>query len=93
MFHMATNARQAGAFTACIAGEIRGLRAKRGVTQAKLASASGIARSTLTKIESGDYAIDVEQLGKIANALGVDPFSIIAAAEVELASNPSIDGD
>lgn len=84
MFHMATNARQAGQFTAHIAAEIRGLRAKRGMTQAALAASSEIARSTLTKIEKGDYAIDVEQLGKIARALGVDLGQIIEAAEAEM---------
>ena len=46
-------------------------RRENGMTQAQLAEASGVHRVTISRLESGKVSANVETLGKLAKALGV----------------------
>lgn len=51
---------------------IREMREKRGLTQTQLAEKSGVCRTTISALESGqDYVTTTKTLTKIANAMGV----------------------
>lgn len=50
---------------------IRDLRTQRGLTQVQLAQLAGITQSNLARIEAGRYAVGLDILNKIANAMGV----------------------
>ncbi|MDR6953801.1 DNA-binding XRE family transcriptional regulator [Ancylobacter sp. 3268] len=56
-------------------------RKKRGLTQAALASATGVGQGFLSEIESGKKTGDVATLKKIANALGLRIDDIVAENE------------
>lgn len=72
-----------GAATRAVAGELRAVVARRGIGQASLAEASGVAQATLSKILRGVAPIDVEQVYAICNALGVEPSDVLEAASRE----------
>jgi transcriptional regulator with XRE-family HTH domain len=58
---------------------LRELRLAKGWTQAHLATAAGVTRATVNRIENGKPAsIDLAVLEKLADALGVDPGFLIA---------------
>jgi transcriptional regulator with XRE-family HTH domain len=50
---------------------IRSRRDERGLTQEAFARATGIARRTLTRLESGDPAVRIGTIEKAARALGL----------------------
>ena len=54
-----------------IAWNLRRLRTERGLSQARLAEASGVNRGHLRELEHGNVNITVDLLDRIANALGV----------------------
>lgn len=60
---------------------IRGLMAEQGMTQTQLASEAGITRSSLVKKLRGEVAISVDDLDRIAWALGVQVSTILRNAE------------
>lgn len=47
------------------------LRNERGITLIRLAELSGVSKSTLNNIENGKTSPTIDQMEKIANALGV----------------------
>jgi transcriptional regulator with XRE-family HTH domain len=51
---------------------LRSLRLKRHIPMKKLAKDSGVAKSTISKIESGTITPSIRVLCKLCNALGVD---------------------
>lgn len=55
---------------------IRDLRKAAGMTQTDLAKLLGVNRATISKYENGTINLNVSQLQKIADALGVDVFSL-----------------
>ena len=55
---------------------IRELRGKRGWTQEKLASETGLHRAYIGQIERAEKNIGLKNLEKIANALKVDLFEL-----------------
>jgi DNA-binding XRE family transcriptional regulator len=55
-----------------VGGLIRRLRFRRGITQAALASITGINRTYLSRAENGQVMPSVESLMQILSALGVD---------------------
>jgi len=60
---------------------VRRLRELHGVGQEVLAERSGVSQGYLSQIESGTWtAVTEEVLGRIANALGVEPWMILAQA-------------
>ena len=54
------------------ADNMRALRGMRGMSQEDLAGAAQIDRSYVSLIENAHYSISVDQIEKIADALGVD---------------------
>lgn len=54
-----------------MAGQIKMLRERRGMTQEQLAQKSGIGRSHLARLETGKQDPTLSTLEKIAAALGV----------------------
>jgi transcriptional regulator with XRE-family HTH domain len=77
---MATNARAIGPLTRQVAAEIRATRARLKLTQDALAMATGIPANSLSQMENGKMAIDVEQIERIALAFGIPPEKFFAAA-------------
>lgn len=61
------------------------LRAARGLSQAELASAGGIAQSRLSRVEQGAEDATVEQMRKVAEVLEVLP-DVLAASSSEFVS-------
>ena len=56
-----------------IGERLRRARKDRKVTQLELAARTGVAHSTVVRIERGQTRPRIETVGKIAEALGVDP--------------------
>jgi len=53
---------------------LKRLREKRGITQGDLASLAGLARATVSRLETGAYyTIQPETVNALARALGVSP--------------------
>lgn len=50
---------------------LRILRDERGLTQEQLAERAGIDNKTVSRCENGHYAISVDQVARLARALGV----------------------
>lgn len=61
-----------------VGGNIRRERLVRELNQTELARRVGLSRTSITNLELGRQSILVHQLVSIANALGVDPASLIA---------------
>ncbi|NMN97459.1 helix-turn-helix domain-containing protein [Antrihabitans stalactiti] len=81
---MGLTAKIRGERTLALADEIKERRIAEGLTQEAMWTATGIARNTYIKIEGGKCAIDVEQLGLIADVLDVDDHEIVRRAYIRL---------
>lgn len=55
-----------------IAEELRSLRSRRGFTLDELAFASGVSRSTIWRIENQKSDPNIEQMARLARALGLE---------------------
>lgn len=53
-----------------IGSELQALRVQKGLTVRELGELSGLAFTTISKIENGKYNVSVDILGKVAEALG-----------------------
>lgn len=80
LFHMAwsiyaqwvaTNPRTVGPFTLRVAAEVRRQRLRRRWQQDELARYSGVPQGTLSRLERGLTAIDVEQIEQLATTFGM----------------------
>ena len=60
-----------------IKNNIKEIRKKKGLTQQQLADKIGISQVHLGRLETNARSMDLEQVEKIANALGVKPFEIL----------------
>lgn len=78
---MGQNDRKAGAATKALASAIREAQGRRDMSTAELSRRSSVPLSTLRKIRTGEQPIDMEELGKIAAAVGVGASSLVARAE------------
>lgn len=68
-----------------VAQAIEVQRVRSGISsQAELARRAGYSPSALNKRLSGDLRMDFTDIDRIANALGVDPFDLLAAARTEM---------
>ncbi len=67
-----------------LGAEVRGLRAKRGMTLDDLARAAKIGKRTLIRIEQGERPMNMQQLYKVCRALRVKPSTILNAMESEI---------
>lgn len=67
-----------------IAGEIRALRGRRGISQAELRERAGFSRSTMGRIEAGERDVEIAELMAIAAALGVTAAELLQAVQDSL---------
>lgn len=78
------NVREQSDFSGAVAAQVRAERAAHEMTQVDLAEASGIARSTLVRIEKGTRVADATQLHRIMTALGVSMTEFFQRVEERL---------
>lgn len=64
-----------------VGGNIRRLRAARGITQEHLAHVAGLATRHLQKIEAGQVNVTLRTLGRLGAALGVGVSTLVAGRE------------
>ena len=57
---------------------LRRLRHDRRVSQDELADVAGMSRSYLAMIETGRYHVSIKIIGKLSNALNVEPAEFLA---------------
>ena len=62
-----------------LAANVRRLRRERGLTQEQLSFDAGMKRSYLSDLERGTRKPSVEALGRLADALGVEPAELLKA--------------
>ena len=68
---------------AILADNLRRLRAERGISQEALADLAGIDRTYISSIERRVYAVSIDKLASIAQALQVDPFELLKPDQSE----------
>lgn len=73
--------RPAASYPEIVGGILKQLRTQRGLDQAALAKAVGVAQPTWSRIENGTIPITVEQLGFVALQLAVVPSEILRRAD------------
>lgn len=56
-------------------------RNRRKLTQLKLSELAEISRNHLSRIENADYAVSLDAVFSIANALGVEPYKLFQDKE------------
>jgi transcriptional regulator with XRE-family HTH domain len=66
---------------------IKMLRKKKNLSQEVLSGLAGIARSHLTMIENGTKQPNFETIWKIANALEIEPHTLVKFIETEIKNN------
>jgi transcriptional regulator with XRE-family HTH domain len=86
VFHMGTKARDLGPLLGAVATELRVLSAERHLGVRALAERSGVPHPTVSKSLNGLRMIDVEELGKLASALGTSPERVMTKAVARLAA-------
>lgn len=75
-----TNRQQYGDEAEAIANVIRALRAGSRMTQAELAASSGMSRSTIVNIESGQHSVSTWHLAQIGAAFDIPGSEILRRA-------------
>jgi transcriptional regulator with XRE-family HTH domain len=60
---------------------LKGLRLAKGWSQAELARQSGVPQPTISRIEAGTSRIELDVLGQLARALGVNASLLIEHTE------------
>ena len=73
------------AFLVLIGEKVRYLRQRQGLSQAKLAEASGYVRTSIVNLEKGRQAITLEGLFRVSCALHVNPASLMPTHKEVLA--------
>jgi transcriptional regulator with XRE-family HTH domain len=78
-----TTRRTAGdaAYLARLGQAVRFVRTVRGLSQHRLATRAGCARSLVASVERGEHGVTVISLRKLAAALQVPPANLLQAAE------------
>ncbi|PKV80850.1 helix-turn-helix domain-containing protein [Nocardia fluminea] len=66
-----------------LAAHLRAERARAGLTQADLSERTGIHTTTLSRIENGKLTLTIEQILRIAPALGVTAGDFLNAAQAQ----------
>lgn len=65
------------------ATNLRRIRHAKGLSQDDLALDAEMSRSYLSQIEKGKFYVSLKVMGRLADALGVDPVEFLKAANVE----------
>lgn len=60
-----------------VAKNLKTLREIRGVAQEELAARAGIDRTYISDLENEKYAISIDKLGNLAEALGVETWEML----------------
>ncbi len=76
-----------------LALNVNRLRNARGMTQEELAAAAGMKQPRIAEIERGDANPRLETLTRLAVALGVQPWELIAPAPEAAAPEPAESGE
>ncbi|WP_338041767.1 helix-turn-helix transcriptional regulator [Methylobacterium organophilum] len=63
-----------------VADNVRRLRLQRGLSQEELASQAGLHRNYVGGIERGERNVSVDNIGRLARALGVTPSTLLEGA-------------
>jgi transcriptional regulator with XRE-family HTH domain len=63
-----------------LARNIRRLRAERGISQEELGDLAGLHRTYVGSIERGERNVSIDNIGKLAAALGVTPSKLLEDA-------------
>ncbi|MFD4459805.1 helix-turn-helix domain-containing protein [Nocardia sp. NPDC058480] len=67
-----------------LAATLRGLRARRRMTQEALADAANMNKKTVQRLEAGERAMTINQLYRLSRALGVKPSEFVTDIESEI---------
>jgi transcriptional regulator with XRE-family HTH domain len=59
-------------FLHLVGRRVAGARERRGVSQAQLALAARLSKAMIAGLERGEHGVEVDQLRRVADALGVD---------------------
>ncbi|AOW93225.1 hypothetical protein BFN03_12790 [Rhodococcus sp. WMMA185] len=73
-----------GEIRAAIAGEIRALRDRQGLSLAELGERAGLKESTLQKIESGKRDVQLPELAAIAEVLNISWLKLLQTVQDSL---------
>ncbi|UPK40858.1 helix-turn-helix domain-containing protein (plasmid) [Bradyrhizobium sp. 186] len=60
-----------------LAKNMRRLRAARGLSQDELAYESGVNRTYLSSVERSERNVSIDNIGRIAKGLGVEPWKLL----------------
>jgi len=82
--HMDTSSGFVDEVRGAIAGELRALRARSGMTRPELAAASGVSKSTLARLEAGERSLDFPTLLLITEAVGADAVKFMQSVQESL---------
>jgi len=72
-------------FSLVVVRELQRVREKRGISKRQLALKSGVSRSAILQIESGEHKPSLYIIQALASALGCKLSTLIAKAEKEMA--------
>lgn len=86
VIHMATQRDEAERFAQAVSAQVRAEIAARDESVLGLSRKTGIPRGSLLRWVSGERALTVPNLYKIATALGMDPHLLVMRAEERFAS-------
>ncbi|MFC3692648.1 helix-turn-helix domain-containing protein [Chenggangzhangella methanolivorans] len=67
----------AGALRATFVSNVRRVRTRMGWSQERLALAAGFHRVYVSRLESGKWNVSLDNVERIASALGVDPIELL----------------
>ena len=73
-----------------VAGQVRALMARYGVSQSQMAESVGISQSQLSKMVRGVKPITIDQLDAMCRSLGVDSWEVLREAEEFLAAHDRV---
>lgn len=74
-----------------VGAELRAMRARRQLSRPALAALSGVAKTTIGRLESGARTASVRQLAALCAALNVGVGVLIARAEAEVVRTPGLE--
>lgn len=71
-------------FNAAVASQLRAERAARGMTVARLVTATGISKRQMLRLLHAEANIDTLDIALIARALSIEPATLIARAQARM---------